>query len=123
MGKPGRTARTQNAQVANAESLSVSERYKKQIYNRFWMVLNHLTIPLSIGMIYAFTALVEFLLFKLIWFLLQGDLQELEAIKVFARFVQIAIAGTNLIGMLVHTGYSLYGTIQTEMLFLKENPA
>ena len=107
--------------VKKITPLPASEKYKRQIHDRAWMVLNYMTVALASGLTFAWAASCEFLLYKLLWALLQEDLQNSPQVKTTAALVQIAIFVVSLIGMLVHTGYSLYGTIQTERMFARED--
>jgi hypothetical protein len=113
--------RSNNSSLKKAPPLSASERYKQQMRDRAWGVLNYMTVPLASALTFAWAALCEFLLYKLVWGFMQGDLQNLPQVKTIAELAQIAIFGVSLIGMLVHTGFSLYGTFLTEKVFAQED--
>ena len=96
------------------------EFYRDKIKRRFWMTLNYLTIPLSSALIFGSTALIEYLLFRLVWSLLSEDILQSVSIKQIAEWVQIAIASMSMIGAVIHSSYSLYGTILIERQFAEK---
>jgi len=97
------------------------EYYKSQMVGRFWMTLNYLTIPFTSALIFGFSALCEYLLFRLVWSLLASDIQQSPAIKDIAQWTQIAVAAASLVGAIIHSGFSLYGTIQVERQFAQQD--
>lgn len=53
-------------------------------------------------------------MYQVIWMILSEDLKRLQLVMQVVELVQIAVVLSTLAGALIHTGYSLYGTIQIE---------
>lgn len=94
--------------------------YKKKLVNRFWMTLNYLSIPLANALIYAFAIYCETNLYKYFLSTLEGETQKFASIKFITDYFQTGIILVSLVGFLLHSGYSLYGQLQVERQFSKE---
>lgn len=103
------TAKTQNKKK-NKEPISPSKKLTK----RFWMLINYLTIILISAIIFGFSAYCEYMVFQFIWGLLAEDIQNSEIMENLADFTRIAIFVVTIMGMIIHSGFSIYGQFQIE---------
>jgi hypothetical protein len=87
---------------------------KKKLNYIFWMLINYLTLILVSAIIFGFSAFCEYLVFRFIWGLLAEDIQKSEVMKNIASVAQVGILTITLIGMLIHSGFSIYGQFQIE---------
>jgi hypothetical protein len=109
---------TRGTPQSSAEPQSV--HYRRLISRRLWMLFNYLTIPLTSVLIFGFTALCEYGLGRFVWTLLAEDIRQSAAVSQIAEWAQIGIAIMAIVGMIVHSGFSLYGMILVERQFTEE---
>jgi hypothetical protein len=91
--------------------------YKDRLKKRFWMIIHYTSIPFASAIVFGFAAICETVLFKVLWSLMETEIQQSPIVKNLSEIVQIAISMVTLAGFIVHAGYSLYGQLQVEKEF------
>jgi hypothetical protein len=104
---------TKDIQSSSVNLNHVSIR-KENIKIRFWLMIDYVTIPIFTAIVYAVFLTCTHIILSLGWYLLSDDIQNSETIANLAEWARIGITSTTLVGMLVHTGYSLLGQIMVE---------
>lgn len=92
--------------------------YKEKIKRRFWMVLHYMSIPLASAFVFGFVSVCETLLFRVLWSLMENDIQQLPFLQTISDLFQVALTIVTFIGFLLHSAFSLYGQYQVEKIFL-----
>ena len=107
-------------QAVLATQLDDSQLIRRQIRGRYYRALNYLSIYLFIIVVYGSGLIVDSMLFSLMWWLLDEDIQKYDLVARGFDYARIGLAMLFIASAVVHGMLSTYSQIQLDLALLQE---
>lgn len=78
------------------------------------MTLNYLTVPVASAIIFGVVLASEWVVGMIAWMVLSPEMRESAANKQLGDLLRLAVFFMNMVGFLLHCGFSLYSTYLLE---------
>ncbi|HEX6289644.1 MAG TPA: hypothetical protein VFZ66_10665 [Herpetosiphonaceae bacterium] len=107
-------------QVVLTPQLDDAQLLRQQIRGRYYRALNYLSIYLFIIVVYGSGLIVDYLLFSLMWWLLDEEVQRYYLVATGFDYARIGLAMLFIVSAIVHGSLSTYSQIQLDIALFKE---